>query len=72
MINCMSAPLRRRGIEKLFELCMEAETERDLNENIYVMGPHFLTSLMADLGENQVSLNGGPVYFTNFRCYMSC
>ena len=31
MINCMSAPLRKRGIEKLFELCTEAEIEQDLN-----------------------------------------
>ena len=31
-IHCMYAPLRRRGIEKLYELCMEAEIEDNVNE----------------------------------------
>jgi hypothetical protein len=36
MINCMYTPIRSRGVEKLFELCVEAETEQNENELIRI------------------------------------
>ena len=36
MINCMFTPLRRNGVEKLFELCTESEIEQDMNTIIRI------------------------------------
>ena len=36
MINCMFIPLKRGRIAKLYELCPEAELERDANQIVRI------------------------------------
>ena len=32
IINSMFSPLQRKGVDKLYELCLESETEQDIKE----------------------------------------
>ena len=36
MINCMFIPLKRGGIAKLYELCLEADLEQDANQIVRI------------------------------------
>ena len=52
MINCMFTPLKRGGINKLYELCLEAELEQDTNQMVRI------GNVIANFPESMIEVAG--------------
>ena len=57
MINCMFTPLKRGGIDKLYELCLEAELEQDTNQTIRI-GYVRIGYVIANFPESMIEIAG--------------
>ena len=78
MINSMFAPLRRDGIVKLYELCMEAEIAQDENRiirigNVISALPEAMVEMAGSYDEESNNDSEGWTHTLNEnKCNWSC